>query len=59
MSRNARFHTLTRLHRQLDDAMRREARSRGTDPFRMLRIKALKLAVKSRLAALMRQPVLV
>lgn len=55
MFTNARFYRLTRLHRQLDDAMRREARRRGADPFRMLRIKALKLAVKSRLAVLMRQ----
>jgi hypothetical protein len=28
------FYRLTQLHRQLDDAERREARRRGADPFR-------------------------
>lgn len=50
-SRN--FYRLTLLHRQLDDAERREARRRGADPFRLLRLKTLKLAVKQRLAVLM------
>ena len=31
-------------------------RRRGGDPFRVLRLKKLKLAVKDRLAALMRRP---
>ncbi len=46
------FYRLTVLHRQLDDAERREIRRRGVDPFRLLRLKTLKLAVKERLAAL-------
>src|SRR3546814_7250361 len=49
---NPNFYRLTLLHRQLDDAERREARRRGADPFRLLRLKTLKLAVKERLAAL-------
>ena len=47
------FYRRTQLHRQLDDAERREARRRGSDPFRLLRLKTLKLAVKERLATLM------
>src|SRR3546814_3971951 len=45
---NPNFYRLTLLHRQLDDAERREARRRGADPFRLLRLKTLKLAVKER-----------
>ena len=48
------FYRLTLLHRQLDEAERREARQRA-DPFRLLRIKTLKLMVKERLAALARR----
>ena len=57
MSNNSRFHRLTRLHRRIDDALRREAGRRG-DPFRRLRLQALKASVKARLAALMRRPAL-
>lgn len=52
------FYRLTQLHRQLDDAERREARRRSADPFRLLRLKTLKLAVKERLAALTLRPAL-
>jgi len=55
MSLNKRFYSLSLLHRRLDDAMRRE---RGRDPLRLLRLCALKLAVKRRLAALMHRPAL-
>src|SRR3546814_1330555 len=57
MSVNPHIFRLTELHRRLDDAVRREARRRGGDPFRVLRLKKLKLAVKDRLASLMRRPV--
>ena len=40
------------------EAARREARRRGADPFRLLRLKTLKLAVKRRLAALSLRPAL-
>ena len=56
MSLNPHIYRLTVLHRQLDEAVRREARRRGGDPFRVLRLKKLKLAVKDRLAATMRRP---
>ena len=49
MTLNARLYRLTVLHRQIDDALRREMRLRGTDPFRLLRLKALKRMVKDRL----------
>ena len=58
MTFNPNFYRLTVLHRQLDDAERREIRRRGADPFRLLRLKTLKLAVKERLAALVRRPAL-
>src|SRR3546814_20373866 len=49
---NPNFYRLTLLHRQLDDAERREARRRGADPFPLLRLQTLKLAVKEQPAAL-------
>ena len=49
MTFNSRLYRLTVLHRQIDDALRREMRLRGTDPFRLLRLKALKRMVKDRL----------
>ena len=56
MNFKSRFYRLTELHRRLDDALRRENRRRGADPFRLLRLKTLKLAVRKRLASLSRQP---
>ena len=56
MTLKSRFYRLTELHRQLDDALRREDRRHGADPFRLLRLKTLKLAVRTRLAALSRKP---
>ncbi|KGB57031.1 hypothetical protein FG91_00136 [Sphingopyxis sp. LC81] len=58
MTLNPNLYRLTVLHRQLDDAERREVRRRGADPFRLLRLKTLKLAVKKRLAALTQHPAL-
>lgn len=55
MSLNTRFYSLSLLHRRLDEAMQRE---RGRDPLRLLRLRALKLAGKRRLAALMHRPAL-
>jgi hypothetical protein len=54
MTLNPNLYRLTLLHRQLDEAARR----RGADPFRLLRLKTLKLAVKRRLAALSLRPAL-
>ncbi len=58
MSLNPNLYRLTLLHRQLDEAARREARRRGADPFRLLRLKKLKFAVKRRLSALSLRPAL-
>ena len=58
MTFKSRFYRLTELHRQIDDALRRESRRRGVDPFRLLRLKTLKLALRKRLASLSRQPAL-
>lgn len=58
MSKKNRFYNLTRLHRQLDEALRRELRGRGGDPLRILRLRGLMAAVKGRIATLMRQPTL-
>lgn len=52
MTFKSRFYRLTELHRQIDDALRRENRRDGADPFRLLRLKTLKLAVRTRLATL-------
>jgi uncharacterized protein len=46
---------LTRIHHSLDDAIRREMDRRLPDSLRLLRLKKLRLAVKDRLASLLRQ----
>jgi uncharacterized protein YdcH (DUF465 family) len=56
MSMNPHIYRLSVLYRQLDDAVHREVRRRGGNPFRVLRLKKLKLAVRDRLASLMRRP---
>jgi hypothetical protein len=45
---------LTRIHRSLDDAISREMSRVLPDSLRLLRLKKLRLAVKDRLATLMR-----
>jgi hypothetical protein len=45
---------LTTTHQRLDEAIRAEMKRRLPDSLRLLRLKKLKLAVKDRLAALMR-----
>ncbi|MDX2209607.1 MAG: YdcH family protein [Sphingopyxis sp.] len=57
MSLNPYLFRLTQVHRQLDEAIRREAARPSGDRLRVLRLKKLKLAVKDRLAQLMRKPV--
>ncbi len=42
---------LTQLHTQLDDQIRVEMKRRMPDPWRLLRLKRLRLAVKDRLHA--------
>jgi hypothetical protein len=45
---------LTQTHRRLDDAITHEMRRRLPDSLKLLRLKRLRLAVKDRLARLMR-----
>lgn len=46
---------LTSIHKSLDEAITRELRARLPDSLRLLRLKKLKLAVKDRLASLLRR----
>ena len=45
---------LTQTHRRLDEEITREMRRRLPDSLKLLRLKRLRLAVKDRLARLMR-----
>lgn len=56
MSLNPYLYRLTQIHRQLDEAIRRESHRPASDRFRVLRLKKLKLAVKDRLTKVMRKP---
>jgi uncharacterized protein len=46
---------LTHIHRRLDEAIARETSRRLPDSLKLLRLKKLRLAVKDRLATLMRR----
>jgi hypothetical protein len=46
---NAVVFRLTRIHRRLDDEIRRELKLRFPNSLRLLRLKKLRLAVKDRL----------
>ena len=52
---SSEVYRLTATHQRLDEAIRAEMSRRLPDSIRLLRLKKLKLAVKDRLAALMRQ----
>ena len=52
---SSEVYRLTATHQRLDEAIREEMRRRLPDSIRLLRLKKLKLAVKDRLAGLMRQ----
>ena len=43
------------IHRSLDSSIRKEMARKLPDSFRLLRLKKMRLAVKDRLAALMRK----
>ena len=47
---------LLEMHQRIDEALRRELRRRWPDPFRVVRLKKLKLHVKDRLYGLTAQP---
>lgn len=47
-----RLFPLLEMHQKIDEALRRELRRRWPDPFRVIRLKKLKLRVKDRLHGL-------
>lgn len=51
-----RVFRLMERHQKLDEALRLAQRRRLADPFEILRLKKLKLAIKDRLARLLRRP---
>jgi uncharacterized protein YdcH (DUF465 family) len=50
-----RIFRLLERHRRVDDALRDAQRRRWVDPFEIVRLKKLKLALKDRLARLSRR----
>lgn len=51
-----RVFRLMERHQKLDEALRQARRRRWVDPFEIVRLKKLKLAIKDRIARLMRRP---
>ena len=51
-----RVFRLMERHQKLDEALRQAQRRRLADPFEIVRLKKLKLAIKDRMARLMRRP---
>ena len=51
-----RVYRLLERHQKLDDALRHALRRRAGDPFEIIRLKKLKLAIKDRIARVMRRP---
>jgi uncharacterized protein len=51
-----RVFSLMERHQQLDEALRLAQRRRAADPFEIARLKKLKLAIKDRIARLLRRP---
>jgi hypothetical protein len=47
-----RFFRLLEIHQRIDDSLRRELRRPWPEPFRIIRLKKLKLRVKDRLYGL-------
>ncbi len=50
-----RVFRLMERHQKLDEALRLAQRRRLTDPFEIVRLKKLKLAIKDRIARLLRR----
>lgn len=51
-----RVFRLHEMHKRIDEALRAEQRNTFPNPFEVMRLKKLKLALKDRLAALARTP---
>jgi hypothetical protein len=47
---------LTELHRRIDDLIRNEQRRTVPNPFEIMRLKKLRLAIKDRLTSISRTP---
>ncbi|HEY0626235.1 MAG TPA: DUF465 domain-containing protein [Allosphingosinicella sp.] len=54
---NAVMYRLTRIHRKLDEEIRREMKRRFPDSIKLLRMKKLKLAIKDRLFRIQRRSI--
>ena len=52
-----RLFRLMERHQKIDEALERARRGPASDPLEITRLKKLKLAIKDRLAALLRRPV--
>ncbi|MEY4721786.1 MAG: hypothetical protein RIQ46_1511 [Pseudomonadota bacterium] len=52
-----RVFRLLERHRKLDDLLRSAQSRRFADPFEIVRLKKLKLAIKDRLSRIVRRPV--
>ncbi|PLK27352.1 YdcH family protein [Novosphingobium sp. TH158] len=50
-----RVFRLMERHQRLDEALRIAMRRKGIDPFEIARLKKLKLAIKDRIAAVLRR----
>lgn len=51
-----RVYRLMERHQKLDDALRLAQWRRAADPFEIVRLKKLKLAIKDRITRLLRRP---
>jgi uncharacterized protein YdcH (DUF465 family) len=51
-----RVFRLMERHQKLDDALRLAQHRRAADPFEIVRLKKLKLAIKDRITRLLRRP---
>ena len=51
-----RVFSLMERHQQFDQALRLAQRRRAADPIEIVRLKKLKLAIKDRIARLLRRP---
>ena len=50
------LYRLTLMHKKIDTAIDRERQRRSPDPFRLLRLRKLRLAAKDRIAAHLMRP---
>jgi len=56
MTMSDRLYRLMLAHQRIDEQLRREQRRRGASPFRLIRLKKLKLRAKDLIQRLTRSP---